>query len=242
MQDIESRRRGRVVSSSRIVEIYFLSPSYNKIIIIRLIDTTLLLCADVPYYSINTTLLITWVTSRESQVCNSIAKIYHVECRWTQGNAVPAPSSYWDPAFTHLTFHKKSPEPLVCGPFWPKADIQFPDLWFSTGHVSIRTIKNDKAAQFVSSWAPPPNGEIWSYRRAIRVVSGCVGELRLQWEKKTWNVITYRWRHLYSIAFICLSDVLRRPMSSMSAGRLITPGHFPPLPADIFPRTVPPST
>jgi len=61
MQDIESRRRGRVVSSSRIVEIYFLSPSYNKIIIIRLIDTTLLLCADVPLrnYSINTTLLIT---------------------------------------------------------------------------------------------------------------------------------------------------------------------------------------
>ena len=40
-------------------------------------------------------------------------------------------SSYWDPAFPHLRFHRKSPEPLVGGPFWPKADIQFPHLWFS---------------------------------------------------------------------------------------------------------------
>ena len=41
-------------------------------------------------------------------------------------------SSYWDPAFPHLKFHRKSPEPLVGGPFWPKADIEFPHLWFST--------------------------------------------------------------------------------------------------------------
>ena len=188
MQDIESRRRGRVVSSSRIVEIYFLSPSYNKIIIIRLIDTTLLLCADVPYYSINTTLLITWVTSRESQVCNSIAKIYHVECRWTQGNAVPAPSSYWDPAFTHLTFHKKESRTTCLWPILAQSWYTVPwPLILHWTRVYTHN-KNDKAAQFVSSWAPPPNGEIWSYRRAIRVVSGCVGELRLQWEKKheTW--------------------------------------------------------
>jgi len=45
-------------------------------------------------------------------------------------------SSYWYPAFPHLRFHRKSPEPaLVWGPFWPKADYTVPSpLIFHFNH------------------------------------------------------------------------------------------------------------
>ena len=40
-------------------------------------------------------------------------------------------SNYWDPAFPHLKFNKKRSGPK--SPVWrPKADVQFPHLWFST--------------------------------------------------------------------------------------------------------------
>jgi len=62
-------------------------------------------------------------------------------------------SSYWDPAFPHLKFHRKSPEPLVGDPFWPKVDIQFPHLWFSTlttGHWQLTLLTPRYASPFRS--------------------------------------------------------------------------------------------